>query len=73
MDLKPSLSWSHDVEGYGPSEGSGFNEGSRAISLGLDATYREYDASLSYTDFIDGKYGNRGDRDFLALSVGITF
>ncbi|WP_421684390.1 DUF1302 domain-containing protein [Stutzerimonas urumqiensis] len=73
VDLKPSLSWSHDVEGYGPSEGSGFNEGSRAVSLGLDANYREYDASLSYTDFIDGKYGNRGDRDFLALSVGITF
>ncbi|MFL9812715.1 DUF1302 domain-containing protein [Stutzerimonas sp. VN223-3] len=73
VDLKPSFSWSHDVKGYGPNEGSGFNEGSKAISLGLDAALRDYNASLSYTDFIDGTYGTRGDRDFLALSVGITF
>lgn len=74
VDLKPSLSWSHDVEGYGPTEGSGFNEGSKAISLGLDANFRStYSASLAYTNFIDGDYGTRGDRDFLALSLGLTF
>ena len=53
INLKPNLSWSHDVDGYGPV----FNEGSKAISVGLDAEYRNtYTASLSYTDFFGGDY-----------------
>lgn len=74
VDLRPGISWSHDVEGYGPTEGSAFNEGSKALSLGLSAAFNsKYSASLSYTNFIDGDYGVRGDRDFVAASVGVTF
>lgn len=74
IDLRPSLSWSHDVKGYGPNETSAFNEGSRAVSLGLNAAFNStYNASVSYTNFMDGDYGVRADRDFVSVSFGITF
>ncbi|MCU1748300.1 DUF1302 domain-containing protein [Pseudomonas sp. 6D_7.1_Bac1] len=72
INLKPNLSWSHDVSGYGPN--GLFNEGAKAVSLGVDADYRNtYTASLSYTDFFGGHYNTLTDRDFLALSVGVNF
>nr|BFE94302.1 hypothetical protein GCM10020185_48380 [Pseudomonas brassicacearum subsp. brassicacearum] len=50
VNFKPNVSWSHDVAGYGPN--GLFNEGAKAISVGVDADYRNtYTASLSYTDF----------------------
>jgi len=58
------------VDGYGPT----FNEGNKAISLGLDAEYQNtYTASLSYTDFFGGEYNTNIDRDFVALSFGLNF
>ena len=72
VQLRPSLTWSHDVKGYGPEPG--FNEGSKAVSLGLDAVYLStYNASLSYTNFFGGEYNMNVDRDFLALSFGVSF
>ena len=72
INLKPNLSWSHDVSGYGPN--GIFNEGAKAISVGVDADYRNtYTASLSYTDFFGGDYNTLTDRDFLALSFGVNF
>ncbi|MHA6494128.1 DUF1302 domain-containing protein [Pseudomonas borbori] len=72
INLKPNLSWSHDVDGYGPN--GLFNEGSKAVSVGLDADYRNtYTASLAYTDFFGGDYNTAVDRDFLALSFGVSF
>ena len=70
INLKPNVAWSHDVDGYGPV----FNEGSKAISIGVDADYlNTYNASLSYTDFFGGDYNTNVDRDFLALSFGVNF
>lgn len=72
IELKPSLAWSHDVSGYGPEPG--FNEGSKAISLGLDATYlNTYTASLAYTDYFGGDYNAMADRDYVALSFAVSF
>nr|WP_298114926.1 DUF1302 domain-containing protein [uncultured Pseudomonas sp.] len=72
VNLRPSVSWSHDVDGYGPN--GLFNEGAKAVSLGLDAEYQNtYSASLAYTDFFGGKYNTSIDRDFLALSFGMNF
>ncbi|MRK23698.1 DUF1302 domain-containing protein [Pseudomonas sp. JG-B] len=74
IDLRPNLSWQHDVDGNGPGEGSAFSEGSKAISVGLDASLNNtYSASLAYTDYIDGDYGTRGDRDYLSISLGVNF
>lgn len=72
INLRPSISWSHDVDGYGPN--GLFNEGNKAVSLGLDADYQNtYTASLAYTDFFGGKYNTSVDRDFVALSFGVNF
>ncbi|WP_043238351.1 DUF1302 domain-containing protein [Stutzerimonas azotifigens] len=72
VNLTPNLSFSHDVHGYGPN--NLFIEGSKAISIGVDAEYQNtYTASLSYTDFFGGDYNVLTDRDFLAFSVGVNF
>lgn len=74
VNLRPSVAWSHDVSGYSPSPGGNFEEGRKAVSLGLDAEYQNtYTASLSYTNFFDGKYTTVDDRDFVALSFGVNF
>jgi hypothetical protein len=70
LDLSPSLAWSHDVDGYGPN----FNEGGKAVSIGLGAKYlSNYEASISYTDYFGGDYTTNGDRDFISASFGVTF
>ena len=72
VNLKPSVAWSHDVEGYGPN--GLFTEGAKAVSLGLDADYQNtYTTSLAYTDFFGGTYNTSTDRDFVALSFGVNF
>lgn len=72
INLTPNVSFSHDVDGYGPN--GLFNEGAKAVSVGLDAVYQNtYTASLSYTDFFGGDYNTLVDRDFLALSFGVNF
>ena len=74
VNLRPSVAWSHDVDGYSPGPGGNFEEGRKAVSLGLDAEYQNtYNASLSYTNFFDGKYSTIDDRDFVALSFGVNF
>lgn len=72
VNLKPNVAWSHDVSGYGPN--GLFNEGAKAVSLGLDAEYQNtYTTSLGYTNFFGGEYNTLVDRDFLALSFGMNF
>ena len=74
VNLKPNVAWSHDVKGYSPGPGGNFEEGRKAISLGLDAEYQNtYTASLAYTNFFGGDYTTVDDRDFVALSVGVNF
>ncbi len=74
VNLKPNVAWSHDVSGYSPGPGGNFEEGRKAVSLGLDAEYQNtYTASLAYTNFFGGKYSTVDDRDFVALSVGANF
>ncbi|PQZ95568.1 MULTISPECIES: DUF1302 domain-containing protein [Pseudomonas] len=74
VNLKPSVAWSHDVKGYSPGPGANFEEGRKAVSLGLDAEYQNtYTASLAYTNFFGGDYSTVDDRDFVALSVGVNF
>ncbi|UVJ46572.1 DUF1302 domain-containing protein [Pseudomonas sp. LS1212] len=70
INLSPNIAWSHDVEGYGPN----FDEGSKAVSLGVDADYMNtYTASLSYTNYFGGDFNTNVDRDYVALSFGVNF
>lgn len=70
INLTPNLAFSHDVEGYSPN----FTENAKSVSIGVNADYgNKYNASLSYTNFFDGKYNTLVDRDFAAVSVGMSF
>ena len=70
VNLTPNMAFSHDVEGYSPN----FVENAKSVSIGLNADYaNKYNASISYTNFFDGKYNTLVDRDFAAVSVGVSF
>lgn len=72
VNLKPNMAFSHDVDGYGPN--GLFNEGAKAVSIGLDADYQHtYTADLSYTNFFGGRYNTMKDRDFVSLTFGMNF
>ena len=74
VNLKPNLGWSHDISGYSPGPNANFEEGRKAISVGLDGEYQNtYTSSLSYTNFFGGRYNTLSDRDFVALTVGVKF
>jgi hypothetical protein len=72
VNLTPSLAWSHDVSGYSPN--SNFTEDAKALSVSLQAEYlNRYTALLSYTTFSGGDYNTIVDRDFLSLSLSVSF
>ncbi|MEW8145275.1 MAG: DUF1302 domain-containing protein, partial [Candidatus Thiodiazotropha endolucinida] len=69
ISLKPVLAWSHDVKGYS----NAFFEDRKVLGLTLKADYlSKYNASIGYTSFTGDKQIGK-DRDFLSLSVGMTF
>ncbi len=74
INLKPSIAWNHDVEGFSPVNGSGFGEGEQSVDISIDADYLStYKASISYTQFMGGDYNEISDRDFASISVGMQF
>jgi hypothetical protein len=72
INMTPSLAWSHDVDGVSPN--TNFNEGAKALTVSLAAEYlNRYTGSLAYTTFSGGDYNTVEDRDFLSLSVAVSF
>jgi len=71
INLTPTLSWKHDVEGYSQY---GFVEGDTKLGLSVLASYQEtYTAELSYTQYEGGDYSMLKDRDFASISMGMQF
>ena len=59
---------------HGWSPNSNFNEGSKAVSVGLTAEYlNRYTASFDFTSFSGGDYSEIKDRDFVSLSLSVSF
>jgi len=74
VNLKPSIAWSEDVDGYAPQPGGAFNEGEQALNLSVAADYLSiYKASISYTQYMGGDYSVVSDRDYASISVGMQF
>lgn len=76
LTLTPTVSWTHDVSGYGPEPGSQFYEGRKIIGTSLGAEYMNtYTANLSYTHYLSSgsDYWDLDDRDFISLSLGVNF
>lgn len=74
-DLIPSVSWSHDVEGYSPEPGQAFQENRRSLGLGmgfeLDANTR---IDINYVNFADSAgYNVFRDRDFASINASFSF
>ncbi len=75
INLYPSISWQHDVNGTTPSPLGNFVEDRKAISLGLRALVREtITIDLAYSNFFGaGKFNLINDRDFVSASVKYSF
>ena len=74
VSLKPSLSFAHDVEGYSPAPGQQFNEGRQSLGFSMEASYQQaYSATVAYQMFDGGDYNASEDKDFVSLSLGVTY
>lgn len=75
VNLYPTVSWSHDVNGTTPLPLGNFLEDRKAISIGVSATYLDaWSADLQYTSFFGGEDFNLiHDRDFVSLAVKYSF
>ena len=73
VNLKPTIAWSDDVEGYS-NPGGNFQEGQQKLGVSVQATYLQtYNASISYTQYMGGDYSVVNDRDFASMSIGMQF
>lgn len=76
VNLTPSLSFAHDINGISPGPGPGnFVAGRKAVEIGLRGTYQNaWAAEISYTNYFGGKGQDLlTDRDFLALNIKYSF
>jgi hypothetical protein len=72
VTVTPSLFWSNDVQGN--SIDGQFLENRRELGVGLKFTYaRNYNVSLTYVNYGNAAYDALHDRDYYALSAGVTF
>ncbi len=77
VNLRPGISWSHDVEGNSPlPNGPGFLENRKSYTLRLGADYlnQTLQAAISYTSFFGaGRYNLLRDRDFINFNISFSF
>ncbi|MDC3223082.1 DUF1302 domain-containing protein, partial [Pelagibacteraceae bacterium] len=73
--VSPSIVWSHDPKGYGPSSLGGFTEGRQSVSLSLNANRGDgLSTSISYVDQLGDDTSNlRNDMDYVSASVSYAF
>lgn len=73
--LSPSVVWSHDPRGFGPSSLGGFVEGRESLSLGLSASKNDsVTASINYVNQLGKPKSNlRGDMDYISGNVSYAF
>ena len=72
VDLKPSITFGHDVKGW--SYDSLFIEGRRLAIVALQADVKKrFFVEASWTPIWGGRYNFAKDRDLFALAVGATF
>lgn len=75
INLRPVLSFSHDVDGVTPGPMSNFIKDRKSLGLALEAEYlNTYLMKVGYTDFYGAEpYNQLADRDFYSLSVSASF
>jgi len=74
VSLKPTLAWSHDVDGYSPEPAQQFHQGRKSLGLAIEASYQQkYSATLGYKTFNGGSHNVLEDKDFISLSFGFSY
>jgi hypothetical protein len=76
VTLQPGLIWSHDFSGNSPLPAGQFLEGSKAITVSLQANYlnEKVQGEISYTNFFGaGRFYLINDRDYVNLSLRYSF
>lgn len=75
INLRPSISFNHDVKGVTPGPTSNFLEDRKSVGLALEADYlNTYVMKVGYTDYFGAEPFNQlSDRDFYSLSVSASF
>nr|WP_136250975.1 DUF1302 domain-containing protein [Ningiella ruwaisensis] len=74
ISLKPTIDWQHDVNGYSPEPGQQFHEGRKSFGVSLEALYQQkYSVTLGYRAFSGGSHNILEDKDFLSLSLAMSY
>ena len=74
VSLKPTFDWQHDVSGYSPEPAQQFHEGKRSFGVSLEALYKQkYSLTVGYRAFSGGSHNILQDKDFLSLSVAMSY
>lgn len=75
VNLRPTISFSHDVYGTTPSPIANFLEDRKAVGLSLDAIYlNNYTVTVAYNTFFGAKpYNSMADRDYYTVSASAAF
>jgi len=70
IKVSPNLSYSSDVQGYGPT----FNNGFKSASAGVTFTYREqWRADVTYVNVFGNPNNSSIDRDFVSINASYSF
>jgi len=74
VNFKPSILWSHDVDGYAPQPGGNFIEGNTKLTVNLSASYLEtYSAVIAYTQYSGDDFSVLKDHDFMSVNFSVIF
>nr|WP_290581433.1 DUF1302 domain-containing protein [Ketobacter sp.] len=75
INLRPTISFSHDVYGTTPGPITNFLEDRKALGLELEGVYlNTYSVSVAYTDFYGAEpYNQMADRDYYTISAQASF
>ena len=72
--FSPSVVWSHDFSGYGPSSMGGFVPGKQSLSLGGALSKGDVRASVNYVNQLGDEQDNLAfDMDYVSASVSYAF
>ena len=72
--FSPSVVWSHDFSGYGPSSMGGFVPGKQSLSLGGSLSKGDVRASVNYVNQLGDEKDNLAfDMDYVSASVSYAF
>jgi hypothetical protein len=74
-NVLPRFAFQHDVQGITPGPGGNFQEGRRALTLGVGANLRAtWELDFAWTQFSGaGRWNEINDRDYLSATIKYSF